>query len=109
MILYDSKNGGSAKDHIVSHLDRLHALVIGPGLGRDWVVGQDIVRPVIQKARELSLPLVIDADGLHFITSHPEDIQGYQRAILTPNAVEFDRLFDKINPVSLLDCRKDSG
>lgn len=37
--------------------------------------------------------MIIDADGLHIITQHPELIKNYDKAILTPNAFEFSRLF----------------
>ncbi|KAF6040025.1 CARKD [Bugula neritina] len=80
---------------ITSCLARYHTVVIGPGLGRDPVKLQ-IVEKVLREIKERKLPLVIDADGLHLITQRPEIIQGYQKAILTPNAIEFDRLFTKV-------------
>lgn len=43
------------------------------------------------QARDTKLPLVIDADGLWLVTEHPEIIKGYVKAILTPNAREFER------------------
>eukprot|EP01048_Picozoa_sp_COSAG05_P026338 COSAG05_NODE_7135_length_852_cov_0.849934_1_plen_108_part_00 len=48
---------------MVALLPRLHALTIGPGLGRDDRVLGAVAR-VIEAARIQSLPLVIDADGL---------------------------------------------
>jgi hypothetical protein len=41
--------------------------------------------------------MVIDADGLSVVTMHPELVQGYSRALLTPNAPEFWRLCDAFN------------
>ncbi|XP_060574366.1 ATP-dependent (S)-NAD(P)H-hydrate dehydratase-like isoform X2 [Ruditapes philippinarum] len=76
---------------------RLHSLVIGPGLGRmDFVL--DNTRNIIEQAKERNLPLVIDADGLYLITEDPHIISGYKRAILTPNIVEFNRLYEKVLP-----------
>ncbi|KAF9391276.1 hypothetical protein CPB97_007082 [Podila verticillata] len=79
------------KDEITGILERVHVLVIGPGLSRDETM-QQTAKQAIQKARSLDMPVVIDADGLFLIQNEPELIQGYSRAILTPNLVEFARL-----------------
>ncbi|XP_078683205.1 ATP-dependent (S)-NAD(P)H-hydrate dehydratase-like [Branchiostoma floridae x Branchiostoma belcheri] len=73
-------------------MERLHTLVVGPGMGREQHI-MDNVKGVIAKARQLSIPVVIDADGLWLVTVSPEVITGYNKAILTPNIVEFNRLF----------------
>ena len=39
-----------------------------------------------------NLPLVVDADGLWHLTTSPQLIKGYSKAVLTPNAMEFSRL-----------------
>lgn len=76
---------------IISMLSRLHALVIGPGLGRDGVTLK-VVAEVIKEARTRSIPFVLDADGLLIVTENPDIIKGYEECILTPNVVEFGRL-----------------
>ncbi|KAJ5666977.1 YjeF C-terminal domain carbohydrate kinase-like protein [Penicillium macrosclerotiorum] len=76
---------------IISMLSRLHALVIGPGLGRDGVTLK-VVAEVIKEARARSIPFVLDADGLLIVTEDPNLIKGYKECILTPNVVEFGRL-----------------
>ncbi|KAJ5666202.1 YjeF C-terminal domain carbohydrate kinase-like protein [Penicillium maclennaniae] len=58
---------------IIGMLSRLHALVIGPGLGRDGVTLK-VVAEVIKEARSRSIPFC------------------YKECILTPNVVEFGRL-----------------
>lgn len=73
-------------------LDRLHVLVIGPGLGRDPTVFATI-RRVIALCRELKKPLVVDADALFLISQDLSLIANYPGAILTPNVVEFSRIF----------------
>jgi ATP-dependent NAD(P)H-hydrate dehydratase len=72
-------------------IDRLHAIVIGPGLGRADHM-QEFARVAISKARERKKYVVLDADGLWLIQKHPEYVKGYQKAVLTPNVVEFERL-----------------
>lgn len=76
---------------IVGMLSRLHALVIGPGLGRDGVTLK-VVAEVIKEARSKSIPFVLDADGLLIVTEDPNLVKGYKECILTPNVVEFGRL-----------------
>ncbi|KAF4210086.1 hypothetical protein CNMCM8927_003351 [Aspergillus lentulus] len=76
---------------IVSMLSRLHALVIGPGLGRDGVTLK-VVTEVMREARSRSIPFVLDADGLLLVTEDPDLVKGYKECILTPNVNEFGRL-----------------
>ena len=77
-------------------LERLHAVVIGPGLGRDTLM-QETAAKVIRIVREKKMPLVLDADGLFLVQNHPEIINGYASAVLTPNVMEFKRLCDAMN------------
>lgn len=35
-------------------------------------------------------------DGLFLVTAEPEVVTGYTKTILTPNAVEFERLYEKM-------------
>jgi ATP-dependent NAD(P)H-hydrate dehydratase len=83
-------------------LDRMHAVVIGPGLGREQLM-QDTAALLIKKIREKNLPLVIDADGLWLVKNNPELVTGYANTILTPNVIEFGRLCDAMG------VSKDSG
>lgn len=72
-------------------VERLHVLVIGPGLGREERT-QAIGRLALQVAKAQSKYVVLDADGLWLIQNEPDLIKGYKRAVLTPNVVEFKRL-----------------
>ncbi|AEO66187.1 82515d63-e0a3-44f2-aae8-e9c6654b2770 [Thermothielavioides terrestris] len=76
---------------IVPMLDRLHVLVIGPGLGRDPLM-QDTCALVIRAARDRGMPMVLDADALLLVQREPDLVRGYRLAVLTPNVVEFGRL-----------------
>lgn len=95
---------------IISMLSRLHALVIGPGLGRDGVTLK-VVAEVIKEARSRSIPFVLDADGLLVVTEDPSLIKGYKECILTPNVVEFGRLAKAlgIDTPSQADIGKEGG
>lgn len=78
---------------VVSMMDRLHVLVIGPGLGRCPMVMQATAQ-IIREARGRELALVLDADALFLLTlpEYQTLLQGYGKAILTPNRVEYQRL-----------------
>ena len=80
-------------------LERLHGVVIGPGLGRDSLM-QETAAKVIAMVRKLHMPLVLDADGLFLVQNKPEVVHGYASAVLTPNVMEFKRLCDamKLDP-----------
>ncbi|KAH6619480.1 Ribokinase-like protein [Chaetomium sp. MPI-SDFR-AT-0129] len=81
----------SIANRIIPLLDRLHVLVIGPGLGRDPLM-QDTCALVIRAARDKGMPLVLDADALQLVQRQPDLVRGYRLAVLTPNVVEFGRL-----------------
>lgn len=49
-------------------------------------------RIALRLARENKLYVVIDADGLFLVQNDPAVVKGYDRAVLTPNVVEFGRL-----------------
>jgi ATP-dependent NAD(P)H-hydrate dehydratase len=53
-------------------------------------------RSVILCVKSAELPFVIDADGLCVVERDPELIRGYDKVILTPNAVEFERLCSSV-------------
>jgi ADP-dependent NAD(P)H-hydrate dehydratase / NAD(P)H-hydrate epimerase len=78
------------EDIVVTVSTRLHALVIGPGIGRDVEVRAQ-VRSFVQRAR---VPIVLDADGLHAVDiswlanrEHPES-----PIVLTPHDGEYTAL-----------------
>lgn len=85
----------NAIKHIRPWLDRLHVILIGPGLGRDEKIFETIVE-LIFICREKRKPLIIDADALFLVCQKPEIIKNYPRVILTPNAMEFSRLIKAV-------------
>ena len=87
----DGENSSTLLPPIVSLLSRLHAIVIGPGLGRDPLM-HDTCANIITEARSRKLPFILDADGLYLAQTRPELVQDYPLCILTPNVVEFARL-----------------
>lgn len=78
-------------------LPRLHVLVIGPGLGRDPLM-QEIATRVMEAAKRKRIPVVLDADALQIIQREPNIVKGWEEVVLTPNMVEFGRLWDTNTP-----------
>ncbi|MDD1452781.1 NAD(P)H-hydrate dehydratase [Sphingomonas sp. H160509] len=69
--------------------DRIGALVIGPGLGRD-----DTAKARLEAALNAGHPMIIDGDALRLLD--PDRIKDLKvHVILTPHAGEFDALFGK--------------
>lgn len=89
----DASNGVAL---IKPWLERLHVLIIGPGLGRDEKT-LNAVSELVNICKDLRKPLILDADGLFWATQHFELVRHYPGLIMTPNAVEFQRLFGE-NP-----------
>jgi len=82
-------------EHIDQWLPRLHAVVLGPGLGRDQsMLGR--ISLIMHKAKALNIPIVLDADGLWHLASNPAMLKGYTQAVITPNAMEFSRLVKSV-------------
>lgn len=100
LIVHPILDDNSAVDKIKPWLDRLHVLVIGPGLGREPET-LSTVTELINVCRSVEKPLVIDADGLFLVSEKPEVIKDYPGVILTPNAIEFYRIFGNDNEPNL--------
>src|SRR5271169_6156297 len=92
-----SKDQSASKiaGEVASLLDRLHVIVLGPGLGRDSLM-QETAANIIAEVRKRGMPLVVDADGLWLVQNQPEIVHGYTSAVLTPNVMEFKRLCDRM-------------
>ncbi|XP_072478074.1 ATP-dependent (S)-NAD(P)H-hydrate dehydratase isoform X1 [Notamacropus eugenii] len=93
LIVHPVLDSSNAVQEVDKWLPRLHTIVVGPGLGRDDALLEN-AKGIIEKSKARGIPVVIDADGLWLIAEQPSIIQGYQKAILTPNYLEFSRLYE---------------
>lgn len=107
-ILEQTRSADSIRTELAAIFERLHSVVIGPGLGRDDHM-QTCARIAVQLAREKGVWTVIDADGLWLIQNEPHLVKGFSQCVLTPNVVEFGRLLkatgissDQENPLLAL-------
>lgn len=79
----------SALKNILPHVT---VVVLGPGLGREtWS------KQVYKNAEKCSLPMVIDADGLYFLSSKPIKNANY---VLTPHPGEAATLLGQKQPIA---------
>lgn len=85
-------------------MTRLHALVVGPGLGRDEL-HQKRASKLIGKAKAFQMPLILDADSLIMVNEDPSLIKSYSRALLTPNRIELQRMLNKMCAPETYDLR----
>lgn len=82
-------------EEIDQWLPRLHVVVLGPGLGRNQsMLGR--ISLIMDKAKSLNIPIVVDADGLWHLATNPAMLKGYTQAVITPNAMEFSRLVKSV-------------
>lgn len=93
LIVHPVLDRPDAVAEISKWLDRLHLLVIGPGLSQDAVVMAN-VRALLATDAIKDKGLVIDADGLALV-DYLSTIPGL-RGILTPNAIEKQRMNGRI-------------
>ena len=92
---YCSSSTDKVKPELQSILSRLHVLVVGPGLGREPYM-QTFAKIALSLARQRGMFIVLDADALYILGQDPSIIQGYRRAVVTPNVVEFKRLSEQV-------------
>ncbi|XP_076857898.1 ATP-dependent (S)-NAD(P)H-hydrate dehydratase isoform X2 [Brachyhypopomus gauderio] len=96
LIVHPVLDSPNAVEEVEKWLPRLHSLVVGPGLGRQDMLLKN-AKAIIEKSKSRGIPIVIDADGLWLVAKEPSVIQGYRRGILTPNIMEFSRLYEAMH------------
>ncbi len=78
-----------AFDRIMEELGNKDALAIGPGLGQH----PETQRLLEMLLKEVTIPMVIDADGINLIARNPSMLEAKRAdVILTPHPGEFSRL-----------------
>lgn len=90
LIVHPLLDHPDAVEEISKWLNRLHVIVIGPGLGQNPIIMDNIIRLLAADAIK-GKKLVVDADGLKlapFLLSDPVEVTG----IMTPNAIEWTRM-----------------
>lgn len=83
----------SAAIKIAGMLERMDAVLIGPGIGRS-VGAYRVLQTVLE---EFCGPVVVDADGITLLSQHKDLVRGRcGQTILTPHTGEFERLYGSI-------------
>lgn len=94
-ILREDQTPADLRPTISSLLERLHVLIIGPGLGREDYM-QSFAKLALNIAKEQDMYVVLDADALWMIGHDLSLVRGYRKAVLTPNVMEFKRLSENV-------------
>ena len=90
----DGKLSAAAIPEILARLERMDAVLIGPGLGRSEGTFA-VAKAVLENA---SCPVVLDADGIILVAAHKDIVRGREApTILTPHGGEFARLGGNCN------------
>ena len=85
----NGKLGAQALPEILKRLEKMDAVLIGPGLGQSEGVFS-VVKTVLESD---CCPVVVDADGINVLSAHKDILRGRkQPTILTPHDGEFARL-----------------
>ncbi|BAO38927.1 uncharacterized protein YKL151C [Kluyveromyces marxianus] len=106
-------------EKILGVVQRCHVLVIGPGLGRDKKIREQVIQ-IVQEAASIggdhNRCLILDADALFVLsTEDSEKFQealkkyGENRVIITPNAVELKRIMKALNVDTVEEVSKRLG
>ncbi|KAI8873662.1 Ribokinase-like protein [Ramicandelaber brevisporus] len=74
-------------------IERSHCVLVGPGLSRDPLMMKTACE-IIKRARSANKCIVIDADGTSAVLEDLDLIRNYERVVITPNVVEFGRVFN---------------
>ncbi len=93
--LPEDQQGGvslAARDSIQELVQDTHVLAIGPGLGQS----NDLAYLLPALLEHLTIPVVLDADGLNNFLPRPEKLSGHAApVIVTPHQGEMSRLIQR--------------
>ena len=82
-------------DELLKRMEACDAALIGPGLGR----GEETEARVLDLLRRLSIPVVLDADGINAVSAHIHVLDERRGVtVLTPHEGEFARLDRAFSP-----------
>lgn len=86
---------------VLQLINRGDIFVIGPGFGRDSLMFKSMIK-IIEQIKVVNKPIILDADALYLVSLDPSIVQNYEKGILTPNLIEFERIGNKFNLDSIL-------
>jgi ATP-dependent NAD(P)H-hydrate dehydratase len=88
---------------------RFDSVVFGPGLGRDELT-YETLRGILDVCKKRFIPAVIDGDALFYLSTNADALSlitsGNWPVVLTPNAMEFKRLWALVCPHEEIGSRR---
>lgn len=88
-----------------AEMERYDAIAIGPGIGTDEAT-QRALLALLERQGKANTPIVLDADALNILAAHPASLHLAAGAVLTPHAMEYQRLFGDTEPQSMADIHE---
>jgi len=95
LMVHPSLKPEFSKDDAEALVGKMNGVVIGNGLGLDDAILNTTAK-YISLIRAKHLPLIVDGDGVTLVSRDVELVKGNREVILTPNAMEFRRLWEAV-------------
>ncbi len=93
-----SEDAGECFSTVPGRLERYSAIAVGPGLGQAPAT-RTALEELLRQAREMAVPMVLDADALNLIAGDPSLMERIPAgSVLTPHLGELRRLLGRDNP-----------
>lgn len=89
----------SSLESLMKAVEEADSVVMGPGIGR-----AEETATVIQAVLRKDLPLLIDADALHFVAEMKTDLKKAKDVVLTPHPGEMKTLLNGFGMTHLIDA-----
>ena len=90
-----SESPGESVETLPGRLERYSAIAVGPGLGMENGT-QEMLRELLQAARRLRIPMVLDADALNILSLRKELLDGIPAgSVMTPHPGELRRMVSR--------------
>ena len=79
IIVHSTLDSGRVED-TTQWFNRLHAIVVGPGLGRDPSIFTAALK-LVESAKQQNKLLIFDADSIHLLAQNPSLFTNYPRVV----------------------------
>lgn len=93
--------GSASLEAVMAAVEEADSVVLGPGIGR-----APETATVIQAVLRKDVPLLIDADALHFVTDLKSDLKNAKDVVLTPHPGEMKTLLKGFGMTQLIDASR---
>ena len=79
---------------LLIYLNRISKLILYILFNKETSIFLIEQKTAVNCAKRQNIPIVIDADGLFILSYDTSLVKGYEKCILTPNVMEFKRIYE---------------